>query len=402
MREAVNRLGLSRGMERLLLTPTRTVKMEVVILRENGELAVFEAYRVQHNGSRGPMKGGLRFHPTVNEEEVQELAALMTWKTALVDIPFGGAKGGIAVDPWELSSREREEMTRKFTTAIHELIGPTKDIPAPDVNTNAQVMAWMMDEYSRIYGFSPAVVTGKPVDLMGAPGREEATGRGVALITRWVWERLFGPIAEAKVVLQGFGNVGSFAARFLYEMGAKIVAVGDHTETIRNPEGLDIPGLFAWVREKRVLKGAASQFGEAIPASELWVQPCDILIPAALGGIITPEVAHNLQAKIVVEAANAPTTYEADQILRKREIPVVPDILANAGGVVGSYFEWAQNIQQQRWPLERFRGELERILREALDHTFRLAQEKNLSLREAAYTLSIGRVAKAITVRGVL
>ena len=399
--EAVRVLEMPSSMERLLLKPRRTLKCELVITRDDGSLLVVEAYRVQHSQARGPMKGGIRYHPTVEEEEVVSLAALMSWKTALLDVPYGGAKGGISVDPWELSARERQSLTRTFVGEFQDILGPYKDIPAPDMNTDAQTMAWFMDEYSRLRGFTPACVTGKPVDLYGAEGREEATGRGVALMAKEYAEKKWGHIEDRTVVIQGFGNVGNFAAHFLHELGARIIAVGDHTAALRNEAGLDIVSLRKWTHSNRVLKGAPDELGDWINPEELLLQPCDILIPAALGGVVTKDVAREIDCQVIVEAANGPVFPDGDHLLRKREIDVIPDILANAGGVTGSYFEWAQNIQQMRWSKERFRSELDTKMSAAFSHVYDLAQRHNLPLRVAALVIGIGRVGKVITTRGL-
>ena len=400
IRRAAKVLELGERIEQLLLNPNREVKVEVAIELDNGQVATFSGYRIQHNGTRGPMKGGLRYHPTVDAEEVAALASLMTWKTAVVNIPYGGAKGGVNCDPTKLTSRELERVTRKFTANIREIIGPNVDIPAPDVNTNAQVMAWVMDEYSRFYGFSPAVVTGKPLDLHGSLGREEATGRGVAFITADLMAELGRPLPGTRVVIQGFGNVGSFAALFLHQAGANVVAVSDVSGGLRRADGLPIPALFDYAR---VNKGSIAGFpgAEAISGDAVFTTPCDIFIPAALGGVLTAERAQALPASIVIEAANAPTTPEGDAILARRQIPVVPDILANAGGVTVSYFEWVQNIQQFRWDVERVNSELRSLMTKAYQDVSQLAKRHNVPRRTAAYVLALGRVAKATVMRGI-
>ena len=400
IRRAAKVLELGERIEQLLLNPNREVKVEVAIELDNGQVATFSGYRIQHNGTRGPMKGGLRYHPTVDAEEVAALASLMTWKTAVVNIPYGGAKGGVNCDPTKLTPLELERVTRKFTANIREIIGPNVDIPAPDVNTNAQVMAWVMDEYSRFYGFSPAVVTGKPLDLHGSLGREEATGRGVAFITADLMAELGRPLPGTRVVIQGFGNVGSFVALFLHQAGANVVAVSDVSGGLRRADGLPIPALFDYAR---VNKGSIAGFpgAEAFSGDAVFTTPCDIFIPAALGGVLTAERAQALPASIVIEAANAPTTPEGDAILARRQIPVVPDILANAGGVTVSYFEWVQNIQQFRWDVERVNGELRSLMTKAYQDVSQLAKRHNVPQRTAAYVLALGRVAKATVMRGI-
>jgi glutamate dehydrogenase (NAD(P)+) len=399
IRRASAILDLGERVEKLLLTPNREVKVEVPVELDNGEVATYTGYRIQHNGARGPLKGGLRYHPTVDAEDVTALSSLMTWKTAVVNIPFGGAKGGINCDPSTLSSPELERVTRRFVSNIKEIIGPNVDIPAPDVNTNAQVMAWVMDEYSRFYGFSPAVVTGKPIDLHGSLGREEATGRGVAFVAADIMADLRKPLQGARVSIQGFGNVGSFAALFLHQMGATVIAVTDVTGGLYRPDGLPILELFDYVRVQRTLKGFSD--AEAITGDDIFTLPCNVFIPAALGGVLDASRAKALQAEVVIEAANAPTTPEGDAIFQKRGIPVVPDILANAGGVTVSYFEWAQNIQQFRWDGERVNQELKTTMAKSYRDVRNLAQSRQVPLRTAAYILALGRVAKATVMRGI-
>ena len=399
-RRAARIMDLSARVERMLITPYREVKVDVSLTLDNGDLGTFIGYRVQHDRSRGPMKGGLRYHPTVDMDEALGLASLMTWKTAVVNLPFGGAKGGIAVDPKTCSPRELERLTRRFVQQIHDIIGPHTDIPAPDVNTNAQVMAWIMDEYSMIHGFSPAVVTGKPVDLFGSKGREEATGRGVVVATaEFLGDLGAGPIAGKTFAIQGFGNVGSWTARFLHEAGGKVVAVSDSRGGIRNAAGLDIPALLGHAAKARTVTG----FPGASPVSneELLLLDVDVLIPAALGGVLTKGNAHEVRARHVVEAANAPTTPEADEIFQQRGIPVLPDIYANAGGVTVSYFEWVQNIQQFTWEADRITAELQRHMTEAYATLAKVARERRVPLRTAAFIVAIGRVGRATVLRGV-
>ena len=399
-RQAARVMDLSPRVERLLVTPYREVKVDVSVTLDNGELGTFIGYRVQHDKSRGPMKGGLRYHPTVDMDEALGLASLMTWKTAVVNLPYGGAKGGIAVDPAALSSRELERLTRRFVQQIHDIIGPQRDIPAPDVNTNAQIMAWIMDEYSTIHGFSPAVVTGKPVDLFGSRGREEATGRGVV----WALEEMLidlggGAVASKRCAIQGFGNVGSWAARFLHERGAKVVAVSDVKGGVTSPEGLDIPALATHVRQRGSVAGFPGT--DSVTNEALLTLDVDVLIPAALGGVLTRDNAKDVRARWVVEAANGPTTPEADEILHARGIPILPDIYANAGGVTVSYFEWVQNVQQFTWEEDKVNAELHRHLREAYATIARVAREHRVPLRTAAFIVAIGRVGRATVLRGV-
>ena len=396
---AAELLGLSSNMRLLLLTPKREMKVQVAIERDNGEIATLIGYRVQHDNSRGPMKGGLRFHPQVDSDEVLTLATLMTWKTAVVNLPYGGAKGGIAVDIKTLSPGELERMTRKFVDEIHDMVGPDKDIPAPDMGTNAQVMAWFANQYEKFYGYQPACVTGKPVELHGSEGREEATGRGVVSVTQALFQRQKMEISGATVALQGFGNVGSYAARFLHELGAQIVGVTDHSGGIYNPEGLDVPSLLVYAKERGTVAGFPGN--DVLTSEQLFALDVDVLIPAALGNVLHHENAGSVRAKYVVEAANNPTTPEADEIFHKKGIVVIPDILANAGGVTVSYFEWVQNRQHFKWDLSRVRGELDKILLDSFERVWNIAVEKKVPLRTAAYILGIGRVGRATVLGGI-
>ena len=399
-RKAARIMDLSAHVERMLVTPLREVKVDVSITLDNGELGTFIGYRVQHDNSRGPMKGGLRYHPTVDMDEAQGLASLMTWKTAVVNLPFGGAKGGIAVDPALLTPREQERLTRRFVQQIHDIIGPQRDIPAPDVNTNAQVMAWIMDEYSRIHGFSPAVVTGKPVDLFGSKGREEATGRGAVMaLEEYLKDMRLGQVRGKTFAVQGFGNVGSWACRFLHDQGGRIVAIGDAGGGVQNPGGLDIPAVLDHARATRTVHGFPG--GEPITNEAVLRLDVDVLVPAALGGVITEANAAEVRAKIVLEAANAPITPKADEILQSRGVTVLPDIWVNAGGVTVSYFEWVQNIQQFTWDEERITSELGRHMREAYATLARVVRERKVSFRTAAFIVAIGRVGRATALRGV-
>jgi glutamate dehydrogenase (NAD(P)+) len=397
--EAARAMDLSPRIERLLVLPKREIRVEIPIERDDGQVATFVGYRIQHDAARGPMKGGLRYHPAVDEDEVRSLASLMTWKTAVVKVPFGGAKGGIACDPKDLSEGELERLTRKFIDGIHDVIGPDRDIPAPDVNTNAQVMAWIMDQYSKYHGHSPAVVTGKPVDFYGSLGREAATGRGVYLTCREALRDAQRDVEGCSFVIQGFGNVGSFAARFLHEAGGRVIAVSDVKGGIFNPEGLDVPALLRHVATHGGLTGFPGV--DRITNAELLTTECDVLIPAALGGVITADNAAALRTGLVVEAANGPTDPDGDRILRQREIPVFPDILANAGGVVVSYFEWVQNIQQFSWNEQRVNSELETIMLKAYRKVREVALRRKVALRTAAFLIGIGRVGRAKTLRGI-
>ena len=391
--KAADVLELSDTFRRILLTPFRVVKVEIVTEDDQGLLMHHYGYRVQHNQARGPMKGGLRYHPSVDEDHATALANLMTWKTAVVNIPFGGAKGGIACDPAMMSERELHDVTRQFVQQIKEIIGPTLDIPAPDVNTNAKVMGWIMDEYSKYNGFSPAVVTGKPLHLFGSEGREEATGRGVMYALEEALKERAKSLSDVTVAIQGFGNVGSHTARLIAEQGGKILAVADHMGGVSNADGLDIPALVEWAAEHRTVKGFPD--GDAFEGPEVLTWDVDVLIPAALEDVITKENAGEIRADIIVEAANGPTTPQADEILQQRGVLVIPDILANAGGVTVSYFEWAQNIQQFRWELERINDELSKIMRRSYAEVNAIAKEKDVTLRTAAFVLAIRRVGQA-------
>ncbi|MFO1046181.1 MAG: Glu/Leu/Phe/Val dehydrogenase dimerization domain-containing protein [Planctomycetaceae bacterium] len=397
--QAADHLGLSPRMRTLLLVPERDVKVQVAIRLDNGEVETFIGYRIQHDSARGPMKGGLRFHPEVDENEVRTLAQLMTWKTAVVDLPYGGAKGGIAVDPRSLSKAELERLTRKFVDQIHDMVGPDTDIPAPDMGTNSQVMAWFMNQYQTHHGFQPACVTGKPLELHGCEGREEATGRGVVVVAERMFHHLGDKLAGKTVALQGFGNVGSFCAKVLNEKGAKVVAISDQRGGVKNSSGLDIPALLAYAQKNDGVAGFPGV--DSCSNAELFASKVDILIPAALGGQLTAETAPAVQARYIVEAANDPTTPEADEIFLQKGITVVPDILANAGGVSVSYFEWVQNRSVVHWPLDEIRIRLEQRMSAAFDSVWQIAQDKKVSLRTAAYILGIGRVARATELAGV-
>ncbi|MBI4418667.1 MAG: glutamate dehydrogenase [Ignavibacteriales bacterium] len=395
---AARTIKLNGDIVTLIKNPDRELKVELPLMREDGTLQVFTGYRVQHNNARGPFKGGIRYHHEVDLDEVRALAALMTWKTAIVSIPFGGAKGGITCDPRKLSQKELEQLTRLFTTGIDPIIGPNVDIPAPDVNTNAQVMAWFADEYSRRHGFSPACVTGKPVDLFGSYGREEATGRGVVMTYREAAKAFGIDMKAASVAVQGFGNVGSNTAKILSHMGGKIVAVSDVEGGIYNKKGLGVAELLNYVKKTKAVKDFPGS--EPLTNEELLECSCDVLIPAALGGQVTKSNAPRIRAKLIVEGANEPLTYEADEILEAKGIHVVPDILANAGGVTVSYFEWAQNLQQFRWQEDRVNAELETIMVRAFDQVWKKTQEYKVPMRIGAYIVAVERVSKATALRG--
>ena len=397
---AADLIGLAASQRRGIVMPFRSVTVEVPVRMDDGHVEFFRGYRVQHSGARGPCKGGIRYHPEADEEEVLGLATTMTWKTALLDLPFGGAKGGVQVNPRQLSPREYEGVTRSFTSRIAIVLGPYRDIPAPDMGTNAQVMAWIMDEYSKRHGYSPAMVTGKPISLGGSLGREEATGRGVMYVMRQYAEDFGVPLKGGRVVIQGFGNVGAHLARLLHEIGAKVIAVTDVDGGLHNDVGLDIPRLFthAYVDRRPVAEFTG---GEAIDNVALWTIPCDWLVPAALGSVIAKETcAGTVDCKVVVEAANGPVTPIGDQILLDRGIPVIPDFLANAGGVVVSYFEWVQNLQQHPWSLDQVNGELLKRMTTAYRAVRDLAKRETVPLRTAAYVIALKRVAEAEHLRG--
>ncbi len=380
--------------------PKRTLIVDVPIERDDGTITHFEGYRVQHNLSRGPGKGGIRFHPAVTLNEVMALAGWMTIKNAAIGLPFGGAKGGVRVDPSSLSKGELQRMTRRFTSEIGLIIGPDRDIPAPDVGTNAQTMAIMMDTFSMNRGGTASgVVTGKPIALGGSLGRQEATGRGVFIIAREAGRRQHLAMEGARVVVQGFGNVGSIAARLFWAAGAKVVAVADHTASLANEAGIDIPAAQAWVTEH----GGIAGFSGATPIDieDFWQTECDYLVPAALEGQITAERASRIRARIVVEGANGPSTPAADDVLHERGILVVPDVLANAGGVTVSYFEWVQDFSSFFWTEEEINARLERIMVSAFDAIWLVAQEKQVSLRTAAFIIACRRVLEARAERGL-
>lgn len=398
-REAAKIMGLSERIQKLLLQPERELTVEVAIELDNGEIGYFTGYRVQHNNARGPHKGGLRFHPSVNIDDVRSLASLMTWKTAIVDIPFGGAKGGINCDPSKMSLGELEQVTRKFVQKIYEVIGPYEDIPAPDVNTNAQVMAWFMDEYSKVKGFTPAVVTGKPLELFGSKGRESATGQGVSFVIEQYLRDIKKDISKTTFIIQGFGNVGSHTARLLHSQGGKIIGVSDVSGGILDNKGIDISALIKHASKHRTIKGFKDY--TLITNEQLLTTPCDGLIPAALGGVLHKDNAKDVAASFIIEAANAPVTPEANEIFKKRNITVIPDILANAGGVTVSYFEWVQNIQQFKWDEARIHKELKQIMTNSYQKIKSLSKNKKLDLRTAAFIMAIGRVGKAVVLRGI-
>jgi glutamate dehydrogenase/leucine dehydrogenase len=396
-KSAVEKLGLKSNIARALEIPDRELKVEIPFRKDDGEIDSVVGYRVQHNNTRGPFKGGIRYHQHVDIEEVRSLATLMTWKTSLVDIPYGGGKGGIEIDPSHYSKTELERISRRFFRAIDPIIGVNIDIPAPDVNTNAQVMSWFMDEYSQTHGYTPGIVTGKPLELGGSEGREAATGRGTAIITREAAEKWNINLKGAKVVIQGFGNVGSYAAKFLHEYGCKIIGVSDISGGLYNPEGFDLDALFDYNYNKRTIEGY--QQGKKITNDELLALECDFLIPAALGSAINDKNVDTLNCKIIIEAANGPVTGEAADKLWKKKIPIIPDILTNAGGVTVSYFEWVQNLQQFKWPEKEINEKLEQKMVSAFNEVFSIKETKKVPMRIASFMVAIDRVSTAYNLR---
>ncbi len=399
LQQAFEALELPDDYEHLLKTPSRELRVEITITKDDGSIGNFIGYRIQHDDARGPFKGGLRYHPEVDQDEVRSLASLMTWKTAVVGVPFGGAKGGIQVDPRTLSMREQERLTRTFVRQIYEVIGPYKDIPAPDVNTNATVMGWFFDEYSRIVGFSPGVVTGKPLHLHGSPGRASATGRGCMLALREVLKAEGKSIAGQRVAVQGFGNVGSWGTRLLEEEGAKIIAVSDIKGGIFHGDGIDIRALLEHVRKT----GSVVEFpgSEPISNDDLLTCDCDVLMPAALGHVITEKNAPHVKAKYVLEGANGPCTAEADEILNSRGVTCIPDIYANAGGVTVSYFEWVQNLQNFKWTEAKVNEELDGIMVGAHAKIREMMKARKIPMRTAAFAVAIEAVRQATDARGL-
>ncbi|TFG22059.1 MAG: Glu/Leu/Phe/Val dehydrogenase [Promethearchaeota archaeon] len=395
-------MGLDPNTTAYLKRIERALIVSIPIKMDDGSVKIFEGYRVHHSTVRGPGKGGMRYAPSVNLDEVKALATWMTWKCSLLNLPLGGAKGGICVDPFKLSKRELERLTRRFTAEIINVIGPDIDVPAPDMNTNAQIMAWMMDVYSMQKGRTiPGVVTGKPIEIGGSIGRESATGMGLFVVLDAICKKMNFDLKSMKIVIQGFGNVGGWIAKILYDNGSKIIAISDISGGIYSEEGLNINELIEWRDQKKFLKDFHKNDYKQISNEELLCLKCDILIPAAMENQITKDNANDLNCKIVLEGANGPTTPEADNILHKKRIHVVPDILANSGGVCVSYFEYIQDIHSYFWKLDRINQELSRILLEAFEETYRIAQEKNIPLRIAAYIIAVSRVARAIELRGI-
>ena len=399
-RAAAERLGLRDDVAEVLRNPYREVTVQIPVTQKDGRVHLYSGYRVQHNGARGPYKGGIRFHPEVDLDEVRALASLMTWKTAIADIPFGGAKGGVDVPAEELEPDERQYVARSFMSKIDKILGPTRDIPAPDVNTNAQTMAWMMDEYGKLHGHTPACVTGKPISLEGSYGREAATGRGLVYLYREAAPKLnLGP-TDTRVVVQGFGNVGSWAARIMQDLGCTVVGVADVNGAVHSEEGIDAEALHRHIGEG----GALEEFEgvDEVSTEEFFGIECEVFIPAALGGMIHRGNADELRCRMLIEGANSPTTPSADDVLEDNGIMVIPDVMANAGGVIVSYFEWVQNLQHFRWEEREVNDRLGTIMRRAFRSVYKRAEDDDVSLRLAAYELGIDRVAEAARTRGYI
>ena len=395
---SADRLQLPDHMREVLASSYRELAVQIPIRMDDGRVTVFRGFRIQHNGARGPYKGGIRFHESADLDEVRALAALMTWKNALIDVPFGGAKGGVQCEPGVMSQGELQRLTRRFTGMISHLIGVNRDIPAPDMGTNAQTMAWMMDEYGKKNGYTPGIVTGKPVELGGSPGREEATGRGVVICARESAKRSGIEFRDARVAIQGYGNVGFWTAAIAAEAGAKVVAVSDVGGGTHAPGGLDLSALAE--HQKDAVSVANFPGGAEVTNEELLELDCDILIPAAIHGVVNTGNAADVKAALLIEAANGPTTPAADEMLHARGVTVVPDILANSGGVTVSYFEWVQNIQQFRWELEDVNFQLKKRMTKATAQVFTRAADNGTSLRDAAFDIAVERVANADKLRG--
>jgi len=397
--QKVSQAGEILGLKPGLISALSTCEREVVIsipLRRGDDVEVLTGYRVQHSSARGPRKGGIRFHQDVDLDEVRALASLMTWKTALIDVPFGGAKGGVSVNASLLTNIEKEEIIRRWTRSLVHVLGHHRDIPAPDMGTDAKTMAWLMDEFHRLEGFQPACVTGKPVELFGAPGREEATGRGVALIAAATLKKHKMRVEGATVAIQGFGNVGRYAALVCQELGMKVIAISDVSGGIVNNKGIDITAIFSHKSLETV------EANNRVGAAEILEIQCDVLIPAALGGVINEENVARIKAEFIIEGANQPITFAADKELRTQGVVIVPDILANSGGVMGSYFEWTQNIQEFSWPIEKFRKELDTRMELAFTNVLGVSKKHSVDMRTAAFVVAVGRVAHAFELRGSL
>ncbi|MDO5548760.1 MAG: Glu/Leu/Phe/Val dehydrogenase [Eubacteriales bacterium] len=404
VKEAAERLGYEESDYETLLHPERQMEVSIPVRMDDGEIKVFTGYRVQHSTTRGPAKGGIRFHPAVNMDEVKALSAWMTFKCAVVNIPYGGAKGGVIVDPKKLSKSELRHLTRRYTAMISPIIGPNQDIPAPDVNTNPEIMGWIMDTYSMLKGHSePGVVTGKPLAIHGIPGRMSATGRGVMFTCKNILDKYSIAIGDCTVAIQGFGNVGGTAARLLYKEGFTVVAVSDVSGGLYKKDGLNIYDILEFTKKNpgKLLEDYEAEGVEHIPGEKILKTECTILIPAAMENQLNEQTAGNVKAKIVVEAANGPTSLEGDKILNERNIPVVPDILCNAGGVVVSYLEWVQNQQAIYWEETETNAKLKHVMDRSFGEVWDTAQENKVTLREAAYMIAIKRVVEANQIRGI-
>ncbi len=395
-------MGLDPNITKYLKRIERALIVSIPILMDDGTLQIFEGYRVHHSTLRGPGKGGIRFSPEVTLDEVKALAIWMTWKCSLLNLPLGGAKGGVCVDPRKLSNRELERLTRRYASEIINIIGPDIDVPAPDVNTNAQIMAWIMDTYSKNKGRSvPGVVTGKPIEIGGSVGREPATGMGLYFILEAMCEKLNLDLKSQTIVTQGFGNVGGMIADLLYKEGCKVMAVSDISGGLYYSEGLEIDKLLGWTQQGNYLKDYKDKRYKLITNDELLTIECDVLIPAALENQITKNNANNVKCKIVLEGANGPVTPEADKILFGKKSHVIPDILANGGGVCVSYFEYVQDIRAYFWELDRINKELKKIMLRAFEEVYKISKERNIALRTAAYIIAVSRIARAIELRGI-
>ena len=397
---AAEHIGLPDDIQVVFWTPYREVTVQIPVKLADGKTHVFHGYRIQHNGARGPYKGGVRFHPEVDIDEVRALASLMTWKTAVAGVPYGGAKGGVNCPAGELTEAELQRIARSFMDKIEKVLGPTRDIPAPDVNTNAQTMAWFMDEYGKLHGHTPAICTGKPIALEGSLGREAATGRGCVYMFREAAPQLGLSPADTTFAVQGYGNVGSWAARIMQQLGARMVAVSDAHGAIRSDAGIDANDLHRHITGGALITDFPDT--ETIDPADLVAVPCDVFIPAALGGMIHEHNADRMDCKVVVEGANSPTTPAADQILRDKGVYVIPDVMANAGGVVVSYFEWVQNLQHFRWEEREVNDKLGTIMRRAFREVSSRAKEDGLHLREAAFVVGLERVVEAARTRGYI
>lgn len=399
--KAVQALNLEPAVAAVLSEPQIFLEVSFPVKMDDGSIRVFKGYRSQHNNSLGPYKGGIRFHPEVNADEVKALSIWMSLKCAVLGLPLGGGKGGVKCNPKELSPRELEELSRAYIRSISQIIGPEKDVPAPDVYTNPQIMAWMADEFSKINNYNTfGVITGKPLEIGGSAGRSEATGRGCVFTIREACAKLNLSLKNAKVAIQGFGNAGSVAAKLLHQLGAKIIAATDSSGGAYNPEGIDPGALIEFKKQTGSVKGTPGTTN--ITNEELFALDCDIIVPAALENVITDAIAEKIKAKIIAEAANGPTTPEADRILQERGVLVIPDILANAGGVTVSYFEWVQNLYGYYWTEEEVNNRLEEMMVRAFNNVYQMYSDKNVSMRQAAYMVAVSRIAKAMKIRGWL